>query len=190
MGDGFDNAGEHNTCHNAAMRAVTAVISADAVGQIRHGDKKDPARTADINDGHAIDVAKLGGDAATGRDVSHEIKTPSPTVQKFGTGQGSREHGGCCASMGMQRSQSVCLTRASVASMMCISPSGSRAFSHAQWNRVYRRLENVLYVESARSPCTSGGPCLPEGSGSDRARRCGSRVHTRARDRSATPSLC
>ena len=48
VGDGFDNAGEHNTCHNAAMRAVTAVISADAVGQIRHGDKKDPARTADM----------------------------------------------------------------------------------------------------------------------------------------------
>ena len=40
VGDGFDNAGEHNTCHNAAMRAVTAVIV--------HGDKKDPARTADM----------------------------------------------------------------------------------------------------------------------------------------------
>ena len=40
-----------------------------AVGQIVHGDKKDPAKTADTNDGHAIDVAELGGDAATGRDV-------------------------------------------------------------------------------------------------------------------------
>ena len=28
------------------------------------------------------------------------MRAPSPTVQKFAVGQGTREHGGCCASMG------------------------------------------------------------------------------------------
>ena len=56
--------------------AIRDIIAAVAVGAVViAGDKEDLARTAMLNEGHAVDVAELGADEETGADVLYELKS-------------------------------------------------------------------------------------------------------------------
>ena len=69
---------EHVADDSASVSAVNAAASADfihsaqlaasAVGQLVLGDKGDPEKTADLNNTHAVDLAELGANEATGGD--------------------------------------------------------------------------------------------------------------------------
>ena len=76
------------------------MLSACAVGQLVQGDKGDPAKTADLNATHAVDLAELGGNEQTGGDVLYEAKCVSPTKAKQSAGNGSQQGGGAAASVG------------------------------------------------------------------------------------------
>ena len=67
-GDGLANAGEYNRRHNAVLRATHKMVAAVAVGACVLGDKGDPEKTAALNEGHAVDLAELEGDDASGGD--------------------------------------------------------------------------------------------------------------------------
>ena len=99
-GDGLQSGGEYNRRHNAVLRAIHDMLSACAVGQLVQGDKGDPAKTADLNATHAVDLAELGGNEQTGGDVLYEAKCVSPTKAKQSAGNGSKEGGGAVASVG------------------------------------------------------------------------------------------
>jgi hypothetical protein len=94
------NAGEYNNRHNAVLRASQAMVMASAVGPCVLGDKDDVAKTAMLNEDHAVDLAELGGDELTGGDMLYEIKVPSPTIASYSAGHGSADNGGAPASVG------------------------------------------------------------------------------------------
>jgi hypothetical protein len=100
LGDGLANAGEYNRRHNATLRAVHTMVEAVSVGQCVLGDKEDVAKTAAQNAGHAVDLAELGGDDATGGDCNYELKVVSPTIASYSAGNGSAANGGAPASVG------------------------------------------------------------------------------------------
>jgi len=100
LGDSLANSGEYNRRHNGTLRAVHTMVSAVAVGDIVLGDKDDVAKTAMLNAGHAVDLAELGGNDATGGDCNYELKVPSPTVASYSAGWGSAKGGGAPASVG------------------------------------------------------------------------------------------
>ena len=99
-GDGLANGGEYNRRHNAVLRATHKMVAAVAVGACVLGDKEDVAKTAALNEGHAVDLAELEGDDASGGDCLYEVKVPSPLVSTYTAGVGSKENGGNCASVG------------------------------------------------------------------------------------------
>jgi glycerol-3-phosphate dehydrogenase (NAD+) len=99
-GDGLQSGGEYNRRHNAVLRAIVDMVSACAVGQLLQGDKGDPEKTADLNSTHAVDLAELGANEATGGDVLYEVKCASPTKATQSDGNGSKEGGGAVASVG------------------------------------------------------------------------------------------
>jgi len=76
------------------------MIAAVAIGAVVLGDKEDLARTAMLNEGHAVDVAELGADEETGADVLYEVKCKSALCKKYSAGRGSAALGGQPKSMG------------------------------------------------------------------------------------------
>ena len=100
LGDGLQSGGEYNRRHNAVLRAVRDMVAAGATGQLVLGDKGDPDKTADLNATHAVDLAELGANEATGGDVLYEVKCASPTKASQSAGNGSTGHGGAPASVG------------------------------------------------------------------------------------------
>ena len=100
LGDDLANAGEYSRRHNACLRAIRDMIAAVAIGPVVLGDKEDLARTAMLNEGHAVDCAEVGGDEDTGGDVLYEVKCKSALCKKWSAGRGSATHGGQPASMG------------------------------------------------------------------------------------------
>jgi hypothetical protein len=100
LGDALANAGEYNNRHNGTLRAVQTMVMASAVGPCVLGDKDDVAKTAMLNEDHAVDLAELGGDELTGGDMLYEIKVPSPTIASYSAGNGSASKGGAHASVG------------------------------------------------------------------------------------------
>ena len=76
------------------------MVYAVAIGQIVPGDKEDMARTAFLNEAHAVDGAEIGGDENTGANVLHEVKRKAALCKKFSGGIGSTKHGGWQPSMG------------------------------------------------------------------------------------------
>ena len=94
LGDSLANSGEYNRRHNGTLRAVHTMVSAVAVGDIVLGDKDDVAKTAMLNAGHAVDLAELGGNDATGGDCNYKLKVPPPTVASYSAGWGSAKGGG------------------------------------------------------------------------------------------------
>ena len=76
------------------------MVYAVAIGQIVPGDKEDMARTAFLNEAHAVDGAEIGGDENTGANVLHEVKRKAALCKKFSGGIGSTKHGGWRPSMG------------------------------------------------------------------------------------------
>ena len=77
QGDDLANAGEYTLRHNACLRAIRDMIAAVAIGTVVIGDKEDLARTAMLNERHAVDVAELGADEETGADVLYERSSAS-----------------------------------------------------------------------------------------------------------------
>ena len=100
QGDDLANAGEYTRRHNACLRAIRDMIAAVAIGAVVLGDKEDLARTAMLNEGHAVDVAELGADEETGADVLYEVKCKSALCKKYSAGKGSAALGGQPKSMG------------------------------------------------------------------------------------------
>ena len=100
LGDDLANAGEYTRRHNACLRAIRDMIAAVAIGTVVLGDKEDLARTAMLNEGHAVDVAELGADEETGCDVLYEVKCKSALCKKYSAGKGSAALGGQPKSMG------------------------------------------------------------------------------------------
>ena len=76
------------------------MVGAVAVGACVLGDKGEPEKTAMLNEGHAVDLAELGGDDVTGGgDMLYEIKVPSPLTKKWSAGKGSKDGGGAPATV-------------------------------------------------------------------------------------------
>ena len=100
LGDDLANAGEYTRRHNACLYAIRNMIAAVAIGTVVLGDKEDLARTAMLNEGHAVDVAELGADEDTGADVLYEVKCKSALCKKYSAGKGSEALGGQPKSMG------------------------------------------------------------------------------------------
>ena len=71
-----------------------------AIGQCVQGDKEKPELTSMINSTHAVDLAELEGDEATGADVCQEYKVPSPITKSKHAGVGTRIHGGAVGDVG------------------------------------------------------------------------------------------
>ena len=69
------------------------MVAASAIGPIVLGDKGDPEKTADLNGTHAVDLAELGANEATGGDVLYEAKCVSPTKATQRAGNGSKDGG-------------------------------------------------------------------------------------------------
>ena len=51
-----------------------------------------------LNATHAVDLAELGANEATGGDVLYEAKCASPTKASQSAGNGSKDYGGAVAS--------------------------------------------------------------------------------------------
>ena len=67
VGDGLQSGAEPAPQRvPAVLRAIRDMVAAGATGQIVLGDKDDPDRTADLNATHAVDLAELGANEATG----------------------------------------------------------------------------------------------------------------------------
>ena len=94
QGDDLANAGEYTLWHNACLRAIRDMIAAVAIGTVVIGDKEDLARTAMLNERHAVDVAELGADEETGADVLYEVKCKSALCKKYSAGKRSAALGG------------------------------------------------------------------------------------------------
>ena len=76
------------------------MIAAVAIGAVVLGVKEDLARTAMLNEGHAVDVAELGADKETGADVLYEVKYKSALCKQYSAGKVSAALGGQPKSMG------------------------------------------------------------------------------------------
>jgi glycerol-3-phosphate dehydrogenase (NAD+) len=99
-GDALANGGEYNRRHNAVVSQGRQMVAAVAVGPVILGDKERPELTRDLNAGHTLDLAELGGDDATGGDVIYEFKVPTPLKQKYLAGVGTAQAGGVPATAG------------------------------------------------------------------------------------------
>ena len=78
--------------------AIRDIIAAVAVGAVViAGDKEDLARTAMLNEGHAVDVAELGADEETGADVLYELKSSASRRSARSTALArARRRSACC----------------------------------------------------------------------------------------------
>ena len=52
-----------------------------------------------VNDGHVVDIAALGAGTGGG-DTAVETKVPQPLKKQRAAGIGTRQHGGCPATVG------------------------------------------------------------------------------------------
>ena len=101
-GDYFvnDKYTDKNKRHNMALSRGYDMLVAVAVGEVGKGDKEDPEKTADLNEGHAVDLYEMGGDEDTGGDTLLEFKVGHPNKKTAPKGRGSRKKGGAPAAVG------------------------------------------------------------------------------------------